>query len=186
MCVGDSVWLGWSCIHVAGFSLDTTPTQPHRNSNTHRTKNNTTNVAIQKNSRKLLKMDILMSETCWTYKKWNKIASDIKLVFYFSTSTNSCFIISLLYASTWSGYKLLVCGCFPTWKGGNYCQWPRKQDNTQLVAFTDTERLRIQQRTKWTWTPITQFLCDDTICCIIQFWPPDDQYIVLETCRGMQ
>ena len=29
-------------------------------------------------------MDILMSETCWTHKKWNKIASDIKLVFYSS------------------------------------------------------------------------------------------------------
>jgi len=32
-------------------------------------------------------MDILMSETCWARKKWNKIASDIKLVFYSSTIT---------------------------------------------------------------------------------------------------
>jgi len=53
MCVGVSVWLGWSGIRVA-----------HRNSNTHRTENNTTNVVIQQNSRKLLMMDILMSETC--------------------------------------------------------------------------------------------------------------------------
>jgi len=68
-------------------NTDTTPTQPHRNSNTHRTKNNTTNVVIQQNSRKLLTMDILMSETCWAHKKWNKIASDIKLVFYSSTIT---------------------------------------------------------------------------------------------------
>jgi len=30
---------------------------------------------------------ILMSETCWEHKKWNKIASDIKLVFYSSTIT---------------------------------------------------------------------------------------------------
>jgi len=44
--------------------FDATPTQPHRNSNTHRTKNNTTDVVIQQNSRKLLLMDILMSETC--------------------------------------------------------------------------------------------------------------------------
>jgi len=43
---------------------DTTPTQPHRNSNTHQIKNNTTNVVIQQNSRKLLMMDILMSKTC--------------------------------------------------------------------------------------------------------------------------
>jgi len=63
------------------------PTQPHRNSNIHRTKNNTTNVVIQQNNRKLLMMDILMSETCWAHKKWNKMASDIKLVFYSSTIT---------------------------------------------------------------------------------------------------
>ena len=63
------------------------PTQPHRNSNTHRTKNNTTNVVIQQNSHKLLMMDILMSEICWAHKKWNKIASDNKLVFYSSTIT---------------------------------------------------------------------------------------------------
>ena len=66
-------------------NTDTTPTQPHRNSNTHRTKNNTTNVVIQRSSRKLLMMDILISETCWAHKKWNKIASDIKSVFYSST-----------------------------------------------------------------------------------------------------
>jgi len=76
MCVGVSVWLGWSGIRVAGFS-----------SNTHRTKNNTTNVVIQQNSRRLLMMDTLMSETCWAHKKWNKIASDIKLVFHSSTVT---------------------------------------------------------------------------------------------------
>ena len=69
------------------LNTDTTPNQPHRNSNTHRTKNNTTNVVIQQNSRKLLMMDVLMSETCWAHKKWNKIASDIKLVFYSSTNT---------------------------------------------------------------------------------------------------
>jgi len=27
--------------------------------------------------------------------------------------------------------------------------------------------------------------CDDTRCCIIQFWPPDDEHIVLEACRGI-
>jgi len=42
-------------------------------------------VVIQQNSCKLLMMDILMSETCWAHKKWNKTASDIKLVFYSST-----------------------------------------------------------------------------------------------------
>ena len=76
----------WSFIlQASACNTDTTPTQPHQNSNTHQTKNNTTNVAIQQNSRKLLMMDILMSETCWAHTKWNKIASDIKLVFYSST-----------------------------------------------------------------------------------------------------
>ena len=56
-------------------------------SKTHRTKNKTTDVVIQEHSCQLLMMDILMSETCWAYEKWNKIASDIKLVFYSSTIT---------------------------------------------------------------------------------------------------
>jgi len=46
--------------------------------------NKTTDVIIQQHSRKLLMMDILISETCWVHKKWNKTASDIKLVFYSS------------------------------------------------------------------------------------------------------
>ena len=81
-------WVGVvSVLHASACNTDATPTQPHRNSNTHRTKNNTTNVVIQQNCRKFLMMDILMSETCWAHKTWNKIASDIKLVFYSSTIT---------------------------------------------------------------------------------------------------
>ena len=49
-----------------------------------------TDVVIQQHSRKLPMMGILMSETCWVHKKWNKIASDIKVVFY--SSTNNKFI----------------------------------------------------------------------------------------------
>jgi hypothetical protein len=30
-------------------------------------------------------MDIIMSETCWAHNKWNKITSDIELVFHSST-----------------------------------------------------------------------------------------------------
>jgi len=69
---------------ASACNTDTTPTQQQRNSNTHRTKNNMTNVVIQHNSHKLLMMAILMSKTCWAHKKWNKIPSDIKLVFYSS------------------------------------------------------------------------------------------------------
>ena len=66
---------------------NTTQNQPHQISNTQRTENKTTDVAIQQHSRKLLMMDILMSEACWAHKKWNKIASGIKLVFHSSTIT---------------------------------------------------------------------------------------------------
>ena len=52
-----------SVLQASTCNTDTTPTQPLRNSNTNRTKNNTTNVVIQQNIRKLLMMDILMSET---------------------------------------------------------------------------------------------------------------------------
>ena len=30
------------------------------------------------------------------------------------------------------------------------------------------------------------YRCDDTRGCIIKFWPPDDEHVVLETCRGMK
>jgi len=65
-CVGDLVWLGLSSIRVAASACNTdnTQTQLHQISNTQRTKNKTTNVVIQQHSRKLLMMDILMSETC--------------------------------------------------------------------------------------------------------------------------
>jgi len=28
-------------------------------------------------------------------------------------------------------------------------------------------------------------VCDDTRCCIIQFWPSDDEHVVLGTCRSI-
>jgi len=83
-------WVGVVSVlqaEASACNTDISPTQPYRNSNTHRTKNNTTNVVIQQNSPKLLMIYILMYETCWAHKKWNKIASDIKLVFYSSTIT---------------------------------------------------------------------------------------------------
>ena len=103
------VGLGWYP-YASACNTDTTPTQPHRNSNTHRTKNNTTNVIIQQNSRKLLMMDILISEKCWAHKKWNKIVSDIKLVFYSSTITMMHCPINIRF------WRLLAEKCFGTTK----------------------------------------------------------------------
>ena len=65
----------------------------HQFSNTQRTENKMTDVVIQQHIRKLLMTDILMSETCWAHKKWNKIASDIKLVF--CSSTNGWWFVEL-------------------------------------------------------------------------------------------
>ena len=73
--------------YFTSYVLNTTQNQPHQISNTQRTENKTTDVVIQQHSRKLLMMDILMSETCWAHKKWNKIAGDIKLVLRSSTIT---------------------------------------------------------------------------------------------------
>jgi len=55
-------WVGVVSGLPAG-SPDTTLAQPHPNSNTQQSKNNTANVVVQQHSRKFLKMDILMPET---------------------------------------------------------------------------------------------------------------------------
>ena len=66
LCVGDLVRLGLSSTTCCASACNTgtTQTQPHQISNTQRTENKTTDVVIQQHSRKLLMMDILMSETC--------------------------------------------------------------------------------------------------------------------------
>jgi len=51
-------------LQAAACNTDTTQTQQHQISNTQRTENKTTDVVIQQHSRKLLMMDILISETC--------------------------------------------------------------------------------------------------------------------------
>jgi len=58
--VGLEWYPHWRLKHNSACNTDTTPTQPHWNSNTHRTKNITTSVVIQQNSRKLLMMVILI------------------------------------------------------------------------------------------------------------------------------
>ena len=91
------------------------PFQPNRTETpTHmEPKNNTNNVIIQQNSRKLLMMDILMSETCWVHKKWNKIASGIKLVFYSSP---------------------IVCPECVLWKGSRFSSVAIKSEKWETIA----------------------------------------------------
>ena len=77
-----------AALQAEASACKTSPTQnqPHQISNTQRTENKTTNVVIHQHSRRLLKMDMLMSETCWAHNKLNKIACNIKLVFHSSTN----------------------------------------------------------------------------------------------------
>ena len=53
---------------------------------------------------RLLKMDILMSETCRANNKWNKIASDIKLVFHSSTIAMMHGPINIKYISSCNSF----------------------------------------------------------------------------------
>ena len=93
LCVGDLVRLVLGGARVAGwsttlcFSLQNEHHLKPATPKLQRTENKTTDVVIHQHSRKLLKMDILMSETCWAHNKWNKTASVIKLVFHSSTIT---------------------------------------------------------------------------------------------------
>ena len=85
MCVGVSVWLGWCGIRVAGFNMFRTLIYPSSGAREYSVElphwsycswfdvcwsfgvvglEWYPNVVIQQNSRKLLMMDILMSETC--------------------------------------------------------------------------------------------------------------------------
>ena len=80
-----STCFGHSYIHLQEPAKWTPPkTSRSKNSNTQRTENKMTELVIHQHCCRLLKMDILMSETCWAHIKWNKIASDIKLVFHSS------------------------------------------------------------------------------------------------------
>ena len=65
-------------------------------------------VVIQQQSRNLLVMNILVFETCWVHTKWNKIASDIKLVFY---SSNICLIWFTLFVCICVCVCVCVCLC---------------------------------------------------------------------------
>jgi len=64
--VPETCW-GFNCASTG--SPDTTTAEPHPNSNTQQIKKETVKVVVQQHSRELLKMDILMFETCWGSKK---------------------------------------------------------------------------------------------------------------------
>jgi hypothetical protein len=67
LCVGDFGAAGFEwcpCCRLKPAKRTPLKTSRTKISNTQRTENKTTDVVIHQHSRKLLKMDILMSETC--------------------------------------------------------------------------------------------------------------------------
>ena len=127
----------WRFGAAEACNTDTTPTQSHRISNTLRTKNNTTNVVIQQNSHKLLMMDILISETRWAQKKWNKIASDIKLVFYSSNITMMHVPINIIFFLCF--YLMWYPASYPT---SVTFDPSLRGTNTDLLSISENEWLR--------------------------------------------
>ena len=90
----------WSTTVLQPAKRTPPKTSRTKSSNTQRTENKTTDVVIHQHNRKLLMMDILMSETCWAHKKWNKIASDIKLVFHSSTVKKRVYLFYYTFGLT--------------------------------------------------------------------------------------
>ena len=108
LCVGAfGAAVFWWCSFCRLKPAKRTPPNASRNnnSNTQRAENKATDVVIHQHSRKILKMDILMSETFWAHNKWNKIASDIKLVFHLSSvwsevqCTADCIMVVVYFLS---------------------------------------------------------------------------------------
>jgi len=59
-----------------------------------------------------------------------------------------------------------------------YCSYVHEGTKTRSLQFW-VKHTVLSQPVHGTAT----YRCDDTRCCIIQFWPPDDEHIVLETCK---
>ena len=100
-------------VRFAGWSRTPPNISRSKNSNTQRTEKKTTDVVIHQQSRRLLKMGILMSETCWAHNKWNKITSDIKLVFHSSTIAMMHGLINIRCIYSHSTSTVVTC-CYLT------------------------------------------------------------------------
>ena len=86
------IWCCWvwvvSVLQAEGFSFIlqhghySNPAAPNLQHTTNREQK--TDVVIQQHSRKLLMIDVLMSETCWVYKKWKKNSKwhQVSLLFF--------------------------------------------------------------------------------------------------------
>ena len=81
-------------------------------------------------------MDILMSETCWAHKKWNKIASDINLVCHSSNITMMHGPLNIR----------LALPCLGAWTCNNQNSWWR---DYAAALCTSHARFDPRQRRPW-------------------------------------
>ena len=152
---------------TSACKTSTTQNQPHQISNTQRTENKTTDVVIRQHSRKLLMMGVLMSETCWALKKWNKVASDIKLVFHSSTIAKFFFIDSFklaLHVSDDSFTHLqenfgCICSFLEQCTDSAVCRRPvthiRSVQSMSPVGSRQQSRCMYGQRAPWRWAKLS-------------------------------
>jgi len=101
-------------------------------------------------SRELLMMAIVMPETCWAYKKHNKIISGIYLVFY-SSVTSTFFEAGLLltirmyysvHTATGMCHAFMLTGCW---------QDPILPTASKHKRMTYTNCCILQSSTSWWW-----------------------------------
>jgi len=65
-----------------------------------------------------------------------------------------------------------------------YARFKRHKYFIKTDSWSQWGTLRYRNALHWNGT--ATYRCDDTRGCIIQFWPPDDEHMVLETCRGIK
>ena len=99
-------------------------------------------MVIHQHSRKLLMMDILMSETCWAHK-WNKITSDMKLVFHSSFITMMHGPINIRNCYVRRIHQRCSLHCFAL-----HTKWNKITSDIKLVFHSSTVTISVLVRLK--------------------------------------
>ena len=90
-----------------------------------------------------------------------------KILFY-----NKFIICLYMFRALCAHHQEVKTVLYSIWYHHN-CMWPSGAQVERRIFFSQPVH-----RT-------TTYRCDDTRCCIMQIWPPDDEHIVLETCSGI-
>ena len=135
--------LGWSSVRVAGYNLQpgnySSLTAANLQPTAYQERND--QCGNQHHSREHLMMGIVMPDTCWAYKKYNKIISGIQLVLFSYDKIKSHFgtlptrltkINAHLNSAAW---KRAVGIATRRWDGRSRFQY-RKEQETFLISET--------------------------------------------------